>query len=103
MEAVAECTRTADHLFRYDEHRLLLVAVECDRSEAGDLAASVAEKLRNAVNTGNVQGRWTPVSPNVCIGIAEYDRHPDYQYFIQRVETALSEASTARRNKIALA
>ncbi len=102
VEAVAECTRTTDHLFRYNEHRLLLVAVECDRRKAGDLAASVTEKLRNAVNTGNVQGRWTPVSPTVCIGIAEYDRHPDYQYFIQRVETALTEASLTRRSKIAL-
>ncbi len=103
VEAVAECTRTTDHLFRYSEHRLLLVAVECNRSKAGDLAASVAEKLRHAVNTGNVQGRWTPVSPSVCIGIAEYDRHPDYQYFIQRVETALAEASLARRHRIAVA
>lgn len=103
VEAVAECTRTTDHLFRYNEHRLLLVAVECDRRKAGDLAASVTEKLRNAVNTGNVQGRWTPVSPSVCIGIAEYDRHPDFQYFIQRVEMALSEASIARRSKIAVA
>ncbi len=63
----------------------------------------MAEKLRHAVNTGNVQGRWTPVSPSVCIGIAEYDRHPDYQYFIQRVETALAEASLARRHRIAVA
>jgi diguanylate cyclase len=103
VEAVAECTRTTDHLFRYNEHRLLLLAVECDRRKAGDLAASVTEKLRNAVNTGNVQGRWTPVSPSVCIGIAEYDRHPDFQYFIQRVETALSEASMTQRSKIAVA
>lgn len=103
LQAAVEAVEAVAQLFRYDEHRLLLVAVECNRSKAGDLAASVAEKLRHAVNTGNVQGRGTPVSPNVCIGIAEYDRHPDYQYFIQRVETALSEASTARRNKIALA
>ena len=103
LQAAVEAVEAVAQLFRYDEHRLLLVAVECNRSKAGDLAASVAEKLRHAVNTGNVQGRWTPVSPSVCIGIAEYDRHPDYQYFIQRAETALSEASTARRNKIALA
>ena len=46
---------------------------------------------------GNVQGSWTPVNPNVFIGVAEYDRHPDYQYFIQRAETALAEASMAKR------
>ena len=103
LQAAVEAVEAVAQLFRYDEHRLLLVAVECNRSKAGDLAASVAEKLRHAVNTGNVQGRWTPVSPSVCIGIAEYDRHPDYQYFIQRAETALTEASMARRSKIAVA
>lgn len=100
-QAVVETSRTTDHVFRYDEHRFLLVAVECDLGKANDIAAALAEKLGHTVNTGNVHGLWTPITPSVSIGIAEYDRHPDYQYFIQRAEAALAEAVTTRRGRIA--
>ncbi len=103
VQAVAECARTTDQLFRFDEQRLLLVAVECTRAKAAELAAMLTETLRHAINTGNVHGRWVPVSPGVYIGIAEYDRHPDYQYFIQRAETALAEAVQVKRSRIAVA
>lgn len=103
VDAVAACARTTDHLFRFSEHQLLLIAVECDRGAAGDMAVAMSEALRNKVNTGNVQGSWRPISPSISIGIAEYDRHPDYQYFIQRVETALAEAIATKRTRIAIA
>lgn len=105
VEAVATCVRTTDHLFRFNEHQLLVVAVECNRVAASDLAVAMGERLRSRVNTANVQGSWKPISPSISIsiGIAEYDRHPDYQYFIQRVEAALAEAITSKRTRIVLA
>lgn len=103
IQAMAECVRTSDQLFRFDEHRFMLLAVECSRSKAADMGAAIAEHLRHAVHTGNVQGSWTPVNPSVHIGIAEFDQHPDYLYFIQRVETALAEAMSERRSRIAMA
>lgn len=102
IHATADCVRTSDHLFRFDESRLLLVAVECDRIKAGEMAAAISEYLRHEINTGNVNGSWTPVSPSVSIGIAEFDRHPDYQYFIQRAETALAEAMSDKRSRVVL-
>lgn len=103
IQAVSECVRTSDQLFRFDEHRLMLLAVECSRAKAAEMGASLSEHLRHAIQTGNVQGSWTPVSPSIHIGVAEFDQHPDYLYFIQRVETALAEAMSDRRSRNALA
>jgi diguanylate cyclase len=103
VNTLVDCARTSDHLFRYDDQRFLLIAVECDRARATQLANTIAEELRNALQTGNIQGLWTPVDSTIAIGIAEYDRHPDYQYLIQRAETALGEASTTGRARIAFA
>ena len=103
VNTLSECARTSDHLFRFDEQRFLLIAVECTRSQAIQLANTIAEELRNALQTGNLQGSWTPVHSGVRIGIAEYDRHPDHQYFVQRVETALAEASGTGRTRIVFA
>lgn len=94
VNTLVDCSRTSDHLFRFDEQRFLLIAVECPRAKAAQLANAISEELRNVMQSANVQGSWTPVNAKVCIGIAEYDRHPDYQYFIQRVEDALAEAAT---------
>ena len=98
-DVIAQCKRTTDHLFRYDASRFLLVAVECSRGKASDLAANLRERLQHGIHTGNVQGIWTPVNSHVAIGIVEYDRHPDYQYFIQRAETALAEASLGKGSR----
>ncbi|WP_374412101.1 diguanylate cyclase domain-containing protein [Hydrogenophaga sp.] len=103
VNTLVDCARTSDHLFRFDENRFLMVAVECDRSRATQLANAISEELRNALQSGNLQGSWTPVQSTVAIGIAEFDRHPDYQYLIQRAETALAEASTHARARIAYA
>jgi diguanylate cyclase len=103
VHTLLDCTRTSDHLFRFDEQRFLMMAVECDRARATELAHTLTEELRNALQTGNVQGSWKPVYSTVGVGIAEYDRHPDYQYLIQRAETALSEACKSSRARIASA
>ena len=80
-----------------------MIAVECDRAKATALANAITEELRNALQAGNVQGSWTPVQSSIAIGIAEYDRHPDYQHLIQRAEAALAEASTSSRARIVCA
>lgn len=102
VNVVVDSARTTDHLFRYDEQHFLLVAVETPRARAGELATGIAEKLKRALHAGNVQGSWTPVNAGVSIGIAEYDQHPDYQYFIQRTEAALAEALQGNRSRVAV-
>ena len=103
VHTLVDCARTSDHLFRFDEQRFLMISVECDRSRATELANTLSEEVRNALQAGNVQGSWKPVQSAIGIGIAEYDRHPDYQYLIQRAETALSEACKSSRARIAFA
>lgn len=100
---LARCARSSDHLFRYDEDRFLLLAVECDRSRAMALADDIASELGNTMQAANVQGSWTPTPAGVKIGIAEYDRHPDYRYFIQRAESALAQASSSTPAQVAFA
>lgn len=103
VEIMVQCKRTTDHLFRFDDTRFLLIAVECPRNKASELAASLLEELRQCVNTGNIKGSWVPLNPTIGIGLAEYDRHPDYQYFIQRTETALAESMSGKRPRVKLA
>ncbi|MEZ5701601.1 MAG: diguanylate cyclase [Burkholderiaceae bacterium] len=103
VETMVEHKRTTDHLFRYDDTRFLWIAVESPRGRVGELATSLMEKLLHRLNTGNIQGHWTPIRPRVAIGIAEFDRHPDYLYFIQRVETALSESAASMGRRVAAA
>ncbi len=103
VETMVEHKRTTDHLFRYDDTRFLWIAVESPRSRVGELATSLMEKLLHRLHTCNIKGNWTPIHPRVAIGIAEFDRHPDYLYFIQRVETALSESATSMGRRVAAA
>ena len=103
VETMVEHKRTTDHLFRYDDSRFLWIAVESPRERVGELATTLMEKLLHRLNTGNIQGSWTPIHPRVAIGIAEFDRHPDYLYFIQRVETALSESAASLGRRVAVA
>lgn len=101
VNTIVDGARTTDHLFRFDESSFLVVAIETPRNRASEMAVVISEKLRRALQAGNVEGSWTPVNIGVSIGIAEYDGHPDYNYLIQRAETALASAATSNRSRVA--
>lgn len=103
VETMVHSKRTTDHLFRYDDTRFLWIAVESPRSRVSELANALMENLLHILHTGNIKGNWTPIHPSLAIGIAEFDRHPDYLYFIQRVETALAESAASRGRRVAIA
>lgn len=94
---VADSLRTTDHLFRYSDSSFMVVAVETARERAATMAMGIADRLRQSLTAGQVSGFVVPIEPRVSIGIAEYDNHPDYQYFIQRAELALAESVSGRR------
>lgn len=100
---ITDCAHTGDQLFRFDEHRFLLIAVECDATCAARMAHRVAEEVSAALQAFNRQGHWTPIQTGVCIGVAEYDRHPDYMYFLQRAEAALQVAKAQGPDQVAFA
>lgn len=101
VNTLQDCVRTTDHVFRFDEHRFLVIAVETSRGKAGELGNRIMEELRHALQSGHHQGTWKPVTPGVAVGVAEYDRHPDYQWLIQRAENALAQALQASRSRLA--
>lgn len=98
---IADCSGTGDQLFRFDERRFLLIAVECDRAGAARMAHRIAEEVNGALHALAVHGTWAPSRMGVRIGVAEYDRHPDYLYFLQRAEAALQTARTSDTGHIA--
>jgi len=89
---LSECVRTTDHVFRFAESQFMVVAVETSRQSAHQLAEQITEQIRHALQSVYVNGSITPASPSVHIGVCEYDRHPDYQYFIQRCMDALAQS-----------
>ena len=76
--------------------------MRCDLRRAR-MAHRVAEEVSAALQAFNRQGHWTPIQTGVCIGVAEYDRHPDYMYFLQRAEAALQVAKAQGPDQVAFA
>ncbi len=99
---LTECVRTTDHVFRFAERQFMVVAVETPRVSANQLGSQISEQLRHGLQSMYVNGSITPASPSVHIGVCEYDRHPDYQYFIQRCVDALAKAVARSRGKRSL-
>lgn len=96
---LSECVRTTDHVFRFDENQFLVIAVETARQSANQLATKLVEHLRHGLQSAYVNGSITPLSPGIHVGVCEYDRHPDYQYFIQRTIDALGQSMSRTRGR----
>jgi diguanylate cyclase len=96
---LSACVRTTDHVFRFADCQFMVVAIETSLQAANQLAGQITEQLRHTLQSVYVNGSITPASPTVQIGVCEYDRHPDYQYFIQRCVEALATSELRSRGR----
>lgn len=93
---ILDSVRVGDHAFRYGGEEFLVVLVDC----RADKGLQVAEKLRLAIAAMDFADSGGSVwHMTVSIGIAAYDGHPDYQFTIQRADSALYRAKQAGRNR----
>lgn len=81
--------RVTDYAFRYGGEEFLILMPETPASNAIRAADKLLDKVRNASITLD-NGRHLKVS--VSIGIAQFDKHPDFEQVIKHADEKLYEA-----------
>lgn len=96
-DAIVTNMRSNDFVFRYGGEEFLIVLVET----SGDDATRAAESLRRHFENRSIAlPDRSEVKITISAGIATYEGHPDYEYFIQAADAALFKAKEAGRNRV---
>jgi len=96
-DALMDSTRTSDFVFRYGGEEFLIVLVETDSEEA----LQAAERLRQHFEGRRITlPNRSEIKVTISVGVATYEGHPDYEYFIDAADAALFEAKRAGRNRV---
>ena len=92
-----DLVRPSDFVFRYGGEEFLILLVETDCAEA----IQVAERLRKHFQIRRITlPDETDLRITVSAGVATYESHPDYEYFIDAADAALLRAKQAGRNRV---
>lgn len=96
-EGLMDLVRPSDFVFRYGGEEFLILLVETDCAEA----IQVAERLRKHFEIRRITlPDETDLRITVSAGVATYEGHPDYEYFIDAADAALLRAKQAGRNRV---
>jgi len=97
-QVIRSCLRKMDSAYRYGGEEFTVILPETE----GDEAATVAERIRTAVE----MERFTPVkdgdpvSITISIGVTEYNRKEEVALFVQRADKAMYQSKQAGRNRV---
>ncbi|MFZ6029436.1 MAG: diguanylate cyclase [Chloroflexota bacterium] len=102
--------RETDEIARYGGEEFIVLLPEtpaCNLSDAGEVkippAASVAERLRQAVAETLISTENAHLSVTISLGVAELDDDcPDFETLIDRADQALYHAKHSGRNRVAI-
>ena len=95
-ETAKEQVRESDIICRWGGEEFLIVLPDCDL----DQAATIAEKIRAAVEYRRVTLGWGSISVTVSLGVAELRNGERRDELISRSDEALYVAKAAGRNRI---
>ena len=97
-EVIRFCLRKMDSAYRYGGEEFTVILPETE----GDEAATVAERIRSAVQKDKYypRGDKSPVSISISIGVTEYHRDEDVAIFVQRADKAMYLSKQAGRNRV---
>jgi diguanylate cyclase (GGDEF)-like protein len=97
-QVIKSCLRKMDSAYRYGGEEFTVILPET----GGDEAATVAERIRAAVETE----RFTPrkddetVTISISIGVTEYNLQEEIAVFVQRADKAMYQSKQAGRNRV---
>jgi two-component system cell cycle response regulator len=97
-QVIRSCLRKMDSAYRYGGEEFTVILPETE----GDEAATVAERIRTAVEMERftpVKG-GDPVSITISIGVTEYNRKEEVALFVQRADKAMYQSKQAGRNRV---
>jgi len=96
-EGLMDLARASDFVFRYGGEEFLIVLVETDTAEA----IQVAERLRRHFEIRRITlPDELDLKVTISAGVATYEGHPDYEYFIDTADAALLRAKQTGRNRV---
>lgn len=97
-EVIKSCLRKMDSAYRYGGEEFTVILPETE----GDEAATVAERIRSAVeNDRHFPHRDKAIGPiTISIGVTEYHPGEDVALFVQRADKAMYMSKQAGRNRV---
>jgi two-component system cell cycle response regulator len=97
-QVIKFCLRKMDSAYRYGGEEFTVILPETE----GDEAATVAERIRSAVETEKFypQDDQTPICISISIGVTEYHPDEDVAIFVQRADKAMYLSKQAGRNRV---
>ncbi len=97
-QVIRSCLRKMDSAYRYGGEEFTVILPETE----GDEAATVAERIRTAVEMEHFTPikDGDPVSITISIGVTEYNRKEEVALFVQRADKAMYQSKQAGRNRV---
>lgn len=99
-EIISDNIRLSDFVFRYGGEEFLIVLVETSIEDAEVVAERIRQQLASRemrLPAGGV------LNVTASLGLAVYDRHPDYNQLIETADAALYQAKNSGRNRTVIA
>jgi len=99
-QIIKSCLRKMDSAYRYGGEEFTVILPETE----GDEAATVAERIRSAVETEHFypQKEDEPVAISISIGVTEFNWQEEIALFVQRADKAMYQSKQAGRNRVAI-
>jgi two-component system cell cycle response regulator len=97
-QVIRTCLRKMDSAYRYGGEEFTVILPETE----GDEAATVAERIRSAVEMEKFYPREqkTPVSITISLGVTEYIQEERVAIFVQRADKAMYLSKQSGRNRV---
>jgi diguanylate cyclase (GGDEF)-like protein len=97
-QIIKTCLRKMDTAYRYGGEEFTIILPETE----GDEAATVAERIRSAVEAERFypQSENEPVSITVSIGVTEFSGKEEIAVFVQRADKAMYQSKQSGRNRV---
>ncbi len=97
-QVIKSCLRKMDTAYRYGGEEFTVILPET----GGDEAATVAERIRAAVETELFTPRKNgeTVNISISIGVTEYNLQEEIAVFVQRADKAMYQSKQAGRNRV---
>jgi two-component system, cell cycle response regulator len=97
-QVIKSCLRKMDSAYRYGGEEFTVILPETE----GEEAATVAERIRSAVQMDRLlpKGEAEPVNITISIGVTEFNRPEEISLFVQRADNAMYQSKQAGRNRV---
>jgi diguanylate cyclase (GGDEF)-like protein len=97
-QVIKSCLRKMDSAYRYGGEEFTVILPETE----GDEAATVAERIRSAVEIEHFypQKESEPVTITISIGVTEFTWQEEIAVFVQRADKAMYQSKQAGRNRV---